>query len=390
VSSLLITNIGELVTNSLVFGPTPLGILTDAAILVEDDHVSWVGLASEAQTLGADARIDAQGAGVIPGFVDSHAHLMFAGDRAPEFEARMSGLPYIAGGIRTTVAATRAATDDDLRRNLVRLISEANSSGTTTVECKSGYGLTVEDEARSLRLASEVGDEVTFLGAHVVPDEFGDRRDEYVSLVIGAMLDACVPYSRWIDVFCDRGAFDPDSTREILKAGISKGLLPRLHANQLEHGEGVQIAVEFDAASADHCTHLSAADIEALASSATVATLLPAAEFSTRSPYPNARALIDAGATVAIATDCNPGSSYTTNMPFCIALAVREMQMTPAEALLAATLGGAKALRRNDIGRLVPGGRADFVLLNAPSYLYLAYRPGVNLIGQVFKAKGKA
>jgi imidazolonepropionase len=389
VSSLLITNIGELVTNSLVFGPTPLGILTDAAILVEDDHVSWVGLASEAQTLGADARIDAQGAGVIPGFVDSHAHLMFAGDRAPEFEARMSGLPYIAGGIRTTVAATRAATDDDLRRNLVRLISEANSSGTTTVECKSGYGLTVEDEARSLRLASEVGDEVTFLGAHVVPDEFGDRRDEYVSLVIGAMLDACVPYSRWIDVFCDRGAFDPDSTREILKAGISKGLLPRLHANQLEHGEGVQIAVEFDAASADHCTHLSAADIEALASSATVATLLPAAEFSTRSPYPNARALIDAGATVAIATDCNPGSSYTTNMPFCIALAVREMQMTPAEALLAATLGGAKALRRNDIGRLVPGGRADFVLLNAPSYLYLAYRPGVNLIGQVFKAKGK-
>jgi imidazolonepropionase len=390
VSSLLITNIGELVTNSLVFGPTPLGILTDAAILVEDDHVSWVGLASEAQTLGADARIDAQGAGVIPGFVDSHAHLMFAGDRAPEFEARMSGLPYIAGGIRTTVAATRAATDDDLRRNLVRLISEANSSGTTTIECKSGYGLTVEDEARSLRLASEVGDEVTFLGAHVVPDEFGDRRDEYVSLVIGAMLDACVPYSRWIDVFCDRGAFDPDSTREILKAGISKGLLPRLHANQLEHGEGVQIAVEFDAASADHCTHLSAADIEALASSATVATLLPAAEFSTRSPYPNARALIDAGATVAIATDCNPGSSYTTNMPFCIALAVREMQMTPAEALLAATLGGAKALRRNDIGRLVPGGRADFVLLNAPSYLYLAYRPGVNLIGQVFKAKGKA
>jgi imidazolonepropionase len=390
VSSLLITNIGELVTNSLVFGPTPLGILTDAAILVEDDHVSWVGLASEAQTLGADARIDAQGAGVIPGFVDSHAHLMFAGDRAPEFEARMSGLPYIAGGIRTTVAATRAATDDDLRRNLVRLISEANSSGTTTVECKSGYGLTVEDEARSLRLASEVGDEVTFLGAHVVPDEFGDRRDEYVSLVIGAMLDACVPYSRWIDVFCDRGAFDPDSTREILKAGISKGLLPRLHANQLEHGEGVQIAVEFDAASADHCTHLSAADIDALASSATVATLLPAAEFSTRSPYPNARALINAGATVAIATDCNPGSSYTTNMPFCIALAVREMQMTPAEALLAATLGGAKALRRNDIGRLVPGGRADFVLLNAPSYLYLAYRPGVNLIGQVFKAKGKA
>jgi imidazolonepropionase len=388
-SSFLVTNIGELVTNSVEFGPTSLGILADAAILVEDEHVSWVGSTHECQSFTADEKFDAQGACVIPGFVDSHAHLIFAGSRAAEFEARMSGLPYEAGGIRATVAATRAASDEELGTNMWRLINEAKSSGTTTIECKSGYGLTVEDEARSLRIAGEALAEVTFLGAHVVPQEFSNRLDDYVSFVTGEMLDACAPYAKWIDVFCDRGAFDPESTRKVLKAGIAKGLLPRLHANQLEHGEGVQIAVEFNAASADHCTYLSHEDIEALASSNTVATLLPAAEFSTRTNYPNARALIDAGATVAIATDCNPGSSYTTNMPFCIALAVREMRMTPAEALTAATLGGAKALRRNDIGHLAPGARADLVLLNAPSFLHLAYRPGVNLINQVFKAKGR-
>lgn len=389
-ASLLITNIGELVTNSPEFGPTSLGIARNAAILVEDDRVAWIGSAAQAQSLSADRQIDARSAAVIPGFVDSHAHLVFAGDRAGEFEARMSGASYSAGGIKSTVTATRSATDDDLRKNLKRLVNEARNSGTTTIECKSGYGLTVADEARSLRIASEETSETTYLGAHVVPVEYSERIDEYVDLVIGEMLDACVPHAKWIDVFCDRGAFDPDSTRRILKAGIAKGLRPRLHANQLEHGQGVQIAVEFDAASADHCTHLAAADVEALASSNTVATLLPGAEFSTRSNYPNARALLDAGAKVAIATDCNPGSSYTTNMPFCIALAVREMHMTPAEALYAATLGGAKALRRQDIGHLAPGARADFVLLNAPSYLHLAYRPGVNLINQVFTAKGKS
>jgi len=390
VSSLLVTNIGELVTNSSECGPTPLGIIRDAAILVENEHIAWVGRAIDAQSISADARVDAQDAAVIPGFVDSHAHLIFAGDRADEFEARMSGAAYTAGGIKSTIAATRTATDDELRTNLRRLIHEANSSGTTTIECKSGYGLTVLDETRSLKIAQEVTSETTYLGAHIVPAEFSERRDEYVSLVVGEMLDACAPYAKWIDVFCDRGAFDPESTRRILKAGIAKGLLPRIHANQLEQGKGVQIAVEFDAASADHCTHLSQADVDALASSDTVATLLPGAEFSTRSVYPNARALIDAGAMVAIATDCNPGSSYTTNMPICIALAVREMHMTPAEALAAATLGGAKAIRREDIGRLTPGTRADFVLLNAPTYLHLAYRPGVNLISRVFISKGKS
>lgn len=388
-TSLLITNIGELVTNSLEYGTTPLGLVKDAAFLIENDQITWVGSAAQSKSMAADSQIDAGGAAVIPGFVDSHAHLVFAGDRATEFEARMSGAAYSAGGIKSTVEATRAATDEQLRANLSRLIKEARNSGTTTIECKSGYGLTVFDETRSLRIAQEETTETTFLGAHVVPAEFSERKDEYVALITTQMLDACAPYAKWIDVFCDRGAFDPDSTREILRAGIAKGLLPRLHANQLEHGQGVQIAIEFDAASADHCTHLNHADIDALASSNTVATLLPGAEFLTRSQYPNARALIDAGAKVAIATDCNPGSSYTTNMPFCIALAVREMKMTPAEALAAATIGGANALRRTDVGTLAPGSRADFVLLNAPSYLHLAYRPGVNLINQVFNSKGK-
>lgn len=389
-TSLLVTNIGELVTNSSDYGPTQLGIVKDGAILVENERIAWIGSAIAAKSFSADKRVDAQGATVIPGFVDSHAHLIFAGDRANEFEARMSGAPYSAGGIKSTVAATRAATDDELRTKLHQLIREANSSGTTTMECKSGYGLTVLDESRSLRIAMEETTETTYLGAHIVPAEFSERRDDYVSLVVGEMLDACAPYAKWIDVFCDRGAFDPESTRQILKAGIAKGLLPRIHANQLEYGEGVQIAVEFDAASADHCTHLSKVDIDALASSNTVATLLPGAEFSTRSAYPDARSLVDAGAMVAIATDCNPGSSYTTNMPICIALAVREMHMTPAEALAAATLGGANALRREDVGRLAPGTRADFVLLNAPTYLHLAYRPGVNLINRVFTSKGKS
>lgn len=388
-SSILVTNIGELVTNSSDYGPTPLGIVKDAAILIENERISWVGSAKSALTISADEQVDAKEAAVIPGFVDSHTHLVFAGDRADEFEARMKGLPYDAGGIKSTVTATRAATDDELRANLRRLVKEANDSGTTTFECKSGYGLTVLDEVRSLRIAREITQETTYLGAHVVPEEFTSRVDEYVSLVAGEMLEACAPYAKWIDVFCDRGAFDPESTREILRSGVAKGLLPRLHANQLERGEGVQIAVEFDAASVDHCTYLSTEDVVALASSNTVATLLPVAEFSTRSPYPNARALIDAGAKVALATDCNPGSSYTTNMPICIALAVREMHMTPAEALTAATLGGAKALRRHDIGHITPGARADFLLLNAPSYLHLAYRPGVNLINHVFTAKGK-
>ncbi|MFG3682330.1 imidazolonepropionase [Micromonospora chalcea] len=378
--SLLVDHIGELVTNDGRDGD-PLGIRRGAALLVEDGQVAWVGSSRDAPA--ADRRTDAGGAAVLPGFVDSHAHLVFAGDRAAEFAARMAGERYTGGGIRTTVGATRAASDDDLRATVGRLRAEMLRQGTTTVEIKSGYGLTVADEARSLRIAAEFTEDTTFLGAHVVPAEYADRPDDYVGMVCGPMLAAAAPYARWIDVFCERGAFDADHARAILACGQAAGLGVRLHANQLGPGPGVRLGVELGAASVDHCTHLTDADIDALAGSETVATLLPGAEFSTRSPYPDARRLLDAGVTVALATDCNPGSSYTSSMPFCVALAVREMRMTPAEAVWAATAGGAAALRRTDVGRLTPGARADLIILDAPSHLHLAYRPGVPLIRQV-------
>src|SRR6266498_4134029 len=380
-NTLLVTNIAELVTNDPSRGNGPLGLRRDAALVVEDGQIAWVGPAAAAPA--ADDVLDAAGRAALPGFVDSHAHLVFAGDRAAEFAARMAGQPYTGGGIRTTVAASRAADNDVLRARLAQLRREALRQGTTTLEVKSGYGLTVADEARLLRLAREVTPETTFLGAHVVPVEYADRPDDYVDLVCGEMLRAAAPYARWVDVFCERGVFDADQSRAVLKAGIGAGLRPRLHANQLGPGPGIQVAVEAGAASADHCTHLSTMDIEALAGSDTVATLLPGAEFSTRSPYPDARALLDAGATVALATDCNPGSSYTSSMPLCIALAVREMRMTPAEAVWAATAGGARALRRTDIGHLGVGARADLAILDAPSHVHLAYRPGVPLVSQV-------
>jgi imidazolonepropionase len=388
--SVLITNIGELVTNAPpdlgTAAPAPAGFeaLTDAALVAEAGLVAWAGPASRAPA--ADERVDAGGRAVLPGFVDSHAHLVFAGERGAEFAARMAGLPYSAGGIASTVAATRAASDSELRANLAKLARELLAQGTTTFECKSGYGLTVADEARSLALAAEVTSEVTYLGAHVVPPEFTADPAAYVDLVCGDMLAACAPLARWVDVFCERGAFGADEARAVLTAGQAAGLEARVHANQLGPGPGVQVAVEAGAASADHCTFLSDADVDALASSGgTVATLLPGVEFSTRQPYPDARRLLDAGVTVAIATDCNPGSCFTSSMPLCIALAVREMRMTTAEAVWAATAGGARALRRTDVGHLGVGARADLVLLDAPSHAYLAYRPGVPLVAAVWR-----
>ena len=384
--SVLVDNIAELVTNNPELGEGALGRIADAALIFADDGtVAWAGSRARLPEAAGDVRIDAAGRAVIPGFVDSHAHLVFAGDRAVEFSARMAGEPYAAGGIRTTVAATRAASDSVLAANVARLIAEARRSGTTTIECKSGYGLSVEHERRSVQIAAAQTEEVTFLGAHIVAPEYAHRPDDYVRLVAGEMLAACAPYARWIDVFCERGAFDIDASRTILTAGADGGLGLRVHANQLGHGPGVQLAAELGAASADHCSHLTRADIAALVDSGTVATLLPVAEFSTRAPYPDARPLLDAGVTVALAADCNPGSAYSTNIPFCIALAVREMGMTVDEALWSATLGGARALRRDDIGHLSPGARADALLLEAPSHIHLAYRPGVPLIGAVFK-----
>ncbi|WP_255434299.1 amidohydrolase family protein [Cellulosimicrobium sp. TH-20] len=422
--STLVTGIGELTTNA-PGGPgtrdgDPTGLVTDAVVLLDGGRVAWAGPAREArdavgQALDGrepDAMVDAGGRAVLPGFVDSHTHLVFAGDRAAEFEARMAGRPYEAGGIRSTVAATRAASDDVLRAGLARHLDEAARQGTTTVEVKSGYGLTVADEERSVRLAREVTPEVTFLGAHVVPVELAGRADAYVDLVCGEMLAACAPHARWVDVFCETGAFTPEQSRRVLEAGAAAGLGVRVHANQLGPGEGVRLAVGLGAAAVDHCTYLTDDDVAALAGSwadsgtrpdgpsgavagtvapsgavaGTVATLLPGVEFSTRQPYPDARRLLDAGAVVALASDCNPGSSYTSSMPLCVALAVREMRMTVAEAVWSATAGGALALRRDDVGHLAPGARADVVLLDAPSRTHLAYRPGVPLIAKTWKS----
>ena len=381
-SVLVVDRIGLLVTGEPSLGEGPLGLVRDAALVVDGGRLAGIERAGAA----GDERLDVDGRCVIPGFVDSHTHLVFAGDRADEFAARMAGRPYAASGIRVTTAATRAASEGELRALAGARRAEALRAGITHLEIKSGYGLEPDAERRSCRAAAELTDDVTFLGAHVVPPEYEGRADEYVELVCGEMLEACRPYARWIDVFCEDGAFDSDQSRTVLEAGRAAGLGLRVHGNQLGFGPGARLAAELGAASVDHCTYLSDDDVEALAASDTVATFLPATDFSTRQPYPDARRAIDAGVEVAIATNCNPGSSYTTSMAFCIALAVRDLRMTPEEALLAATRGGARALRRDDVGRIRPGARADAVVLDCPSYTHLVYRPGVPLVAATLTA----
>lgn len=373
-TSTLITGIAQLVVDAA--RPS----VSDAALIIDEGRIAWHGPGVHAPA--SDTRVDVGDRCIIPGFVDSHSHLVFAGDRSAEFEARMSGQSYSAGGIRSTVNATRAATDDELTRHVRRMVQEMRRQGSTTVEIKSGYGLKVDDEARSLRIARQFTPETTFLGAHVVPSDTDPAA--YVALVTGPMLDAAAPHANWIDAFCEHGAFDAAQARTVLGAGRTAGLRGRLHANQLTQGPGVQLACELGLLAVDHCTFLADADVDALAQSGTVATLLPGVEFSTRQPWPDARRLLDAGATVALASDCNPGSCFTSSLPFCIALAVRDMGMTPAEALWAATAGGARALGRTDVGTLDVGARADFAVLDAPSFVHLAYRPGVPLVSQTW------
>ncbi|QAV70248.1 imidazolonepropionase [Salinibacterium sp. UTAS2018] len=376
-TSTVITNIGLLLTHD-----HERPEIEDAAIVFEGGLVAWWGPTAEAPA--ADLHVDAAGRCVLPGFVDSHSHLLFAGDRSQEFEARMAGHRYEAGGIRRTVALSREASDDELLANATVLVAEMRRQGTTTIEIKSGYGLSVRDEARMLRLASTLTDDTTFLGAHVVPTEYADNRAAYVSLVMGEMLKACAPHARWIDVFCDDGAFSEAETRAIITAGQAQGLGARLHGAQLGESGAVQLAVELGAASVDHCTYLSDDDVDALAGSTTSVGLLPGVEFSTKHPFVDARRLLDAGVAVALASDCNPGSSFTSSLPFCIALAVREMGMTSTEAVTAATLGGARSLQRDDVGHLRLGARANAQILDAPHYRHLAYRPGVPLVTSVF------
>lgn len=383
--STVITGISELTTNDVEQGK-----LAGAALVLEDDRIAWVGPVGQAPA--ADTQVDVDDRAVLPGWVDSHTHLLFAGDRTAEFAARMDGAAYRAGGIAVTVAATRDATDAELAVNLRRHIAEAVGQGTTVVETKTGYGLTVADELRSAKLAATEADEVTFLGAHLVPDEWDP--DDYVDLVCGDMIDAVTPHVRWCDVFCEQGAFDEARSRRVLEAAATRGLGLRVHGNQLEPGPGVRLAVEFGAASVDHCTYLRPSDIDALAGSETVATLLPACDLSTRQPLPDARALLDAGVTVALASNCNPGSSYTSSMAFCVTTAVLQMRMSIDEAVRAATWGGARALRRetgiDQVGVLRPGARADVHVLDAPSAAWLAYRPGVPLTHAVWRAGNRA
>lgn len=376
-STLVIDNIGLLVTCEPGLGRGPLGELRDVSLVL--DRSAGV-LAIEPTGASADECLDVRGRCVMPGFVDSHTHLVFAGDRAQEFTERMAGAPYAAGGIRVSVAATRAAGTSELRSLAAARRSEALRAGITHLEIKSGYSLDVDGEARLCAIAAELSDDATFLGAHTVAPEYEGRADDYVALVCGPMLDACRGHVRWIDVFCEQGAFDADQARAVLQAGRDAGLGLRVHANQLRAGDGVRLAVEMGAASADHCTHLSAADIAALSGSATVATFLPLTDFCTRQPYPDARRAIDAGVSVALATNTNPGTSYSTSMSLALAFAVRDMGMTIEEAVSAATVGGARALRREDIGRLAPGSSADAVVLDAPTISHLVYRPGVPII----------
>ncbi|WP_270408640.1 amidohydrolase family protein [Brachybacterium paraconglomeratum] len=436
-TSTLLTGISELWTlDPALDDPARPGQVTEeqvqreAALVIEDGRVAWTGPASQAPS--ADESEDLGGRAVLPGWVDSHSHLVFDGDRAAEFEARMAGQAYVAGGIGVTTSATREASDERLRALVRARLAEAAAGGTTTMETKTGYGLTVADEARAARLLAALAadgelDEVTFLGAHLVPSEYDGKdgrpgAEQYVDLVAGEMLEAVAEHVRWIDVFCEEGAFDPSQSERVLRAGAAAGLGLRVHGNQLGRSGGVALAAELGAASVDHLNHLSPADIEALAATAarpvapqpaagtaadsagadagrapggvapgllavdtgpTVATVLPACDLSTRAPLAPARELLDAGAALAIASNCNPGTSFTSAMSFCVATAVLQMHLSLAEAVRAATRGGALTLRRSDVGHLGIGARADLHVLDAPAAIHLAYRPGMPLTHQV-------
>ena len=407
----LITGISELVVNDLdTLGE--LGVIDDAALLIDDGRIVWSGPSTQADTavsnrlgeggaslndddiangevtsandLGGLETIDLGGKAVIPGFVDSHNHLIFAGDRSEEFAARMAGQKYSAGGIATTVAATRAASEAELEANLVHLLEQAQRQGTTTFEIKSGYGLTLPDEIQALDIINRHTEESTLIAAHVVPPEFKDEPERYVDLVIDEIIPAAEGKAKWIDVFCETGAFSEDQTRRIIEAGKAVGMKPRLHANQLTEGGALKLGAELGCVSVDHATFASDEDLEILAEAGTVVTLLPSIEFSTRQPYPDVRRYVDAGVSLAVATDCNPGSGFSNSMPFVIAIGVRDMHFTVEQAVWAATAGGANALQRTDVGHLGAGARADLAILDAPSYRHLAYRPGVQLVERVY------
>lgn len=386
--STLFTGISELRTVS------EHGTLNDAALIADHGTIAWIGPASQAPA--ADDQVDLGGRAVLPGWVDSHTHMVFDGDRSAEFEARMSGGSYEAGGIAVTMDATREAGAERLDKLVAARVAAGRRGGTTTFETKTGYGLNTESEVEAARVASQHVDDVTFLGAHLVPP--GADAEDYLDEVVGPMLDGVAEYVQWIDVFCERGAFNEEQSRRVLEAGKKLGLGLRVHGNQLGEGPGVSLAVDLGAASVDHVNYLSDSDIEKLAASETVATMLPACDLSTREPLAPGRALLDAGATLAIASNLNPGTSYTSSMNYCVTTAVLQQHLSVDEAIHAATTGGATALRRHNVGNgldpqgrpakgtLVEGAAADLHVLDAPSAVHLAYRPGMPLSYRTFVA----
>jgi imidazolonepropionase len=397
IAPLLVRNIGQLVTNA-PDRPGDLGIVEGAAVSLRDGAIVWAGPDDEVPTaLLRSPELDAGGRCVVPGFVDAHTHLVFAGDRGDEFGMRLAGASYeeilaSGGGIHSTVAATRDASDEELLAASAARAARMLRLGTTTVEIKSGYGLTTGDELRILEIAGRVGEMTgigvvrTFLGAHVL--DRGVPEDEYVSLVVEEMLPACAAHADFCDVFVDRGAFSIEAARRILAAASAHGLGARLHAEQLTHSGAAALAAEIGAMSADHLDHVTEHDARLLGESGVTAVLLPGAGLSMRIPQAPARMLWDAGVSVALATDCNPGTSYVENMQLVVALGSLQMGLTTDEALWAATRGGARSLQRDDLGIVRSGAAADLVILDAPTHHHLAYRPGTDLAATVIKSGG--
>lgn len=388
-SDLFLTGIGHLTTHD----SEPVA---DAVVKVEHGSVVYAGPGADAPDQGPFPRVDCEGRAVLPGFVDSHTHLVFGGDRAAEFSMKMAGATYAdlaesGGGILSTVAATRNTAEADLFEAAANRVERMIAAGTTTVEIKSGYGLDLDTELVLLRVARKIGTELpvsvktTFLGAHALPPEFRSDRAGYVDLVIEEMLPAAAPLADYCDVFVEKGAFSVDEARRIFAAAEGLGMGARVHADQLTHSGGAALAAEIGAVSSDHLDHVTEEDATALADAGVVAVLVPGASYIMRSPQAPGPMLIEHGLTIALATDCNPGTSNVESMPFVIALACLEMGLIPEEAVWAATRGGAQALRLEDRGQVTPGALADLAILEAPSYTHLPYRPGTDLVWKVVK-----
>ncbi|MGH2794644.1 MAG: imidazolonepropionase [Actinomycetota bacterium] len=395
-ADLVVTGASQVVTCDPALGEGPLGVVERGALAGSQGRVVWVGPESELRDAveiepGAH-EVDAGGGAVLPGLVDCHTHLVFAGDRSEEFAARLRGAKYDGGGIRTTVAATRAASDEELQRLARERLNRFLEFGVTTVEAKSGYGLTAEHERRLLEIGTRLDGPAevvrTFMGAHVVPEDYEGDPDAYVTLVADGMIPGLGNLAEFCDVWCDQGAFTPAQARKILRAAHAEGLGIKVHAEQLSRSGGAVVAAEFGAVSAEHLEHANEEDAAALARSRVVGVLIPGASMMTGTPFAPARMLIERGIRVALSTDFNPGTSYSENLQLVVALACAHLKMTPEEAILGVTRHAAAALSREGIvGSLQPGARADFVVLDAKSYLDLAYHYGVNLARAVLSGR---